>query len=208
MRSSNNRIRANEDLSQLLKEVRSCTLCQDLPLGPKPILQMSSEAKVLIVGQAPGRITHGKGIPFDDPSGDRLRNWMGVDRETFYDATKIAMLPMGFCYPGTGNGGDLPPRKECANQWREQLLGRLENIEFTLIIGRYAIDWHLGEKKAKTLRETVLNWRADWPERLPMPHPSPRNLGWLKKNDWFSNEVLPALKKRIAELLEDNTNKT
>ena len=188
-------------LDTLLSSVRSCEHCQDLPLGPKPILQGSSTAKILIAGQAPGRITHGKGVPFDDPSGERLRSWMGIDRETFYNASKIAIVPMAFCYPGTGKGGDLPPPKVCAEKWREKILAQFVNIEMTLVIGRYSIDWHLGKQQGKTLAETVSNWQSFWPDIVPMPHPSPRNIRWLQKNNWFSEDVLPALKQRIQSLL-------
>ncbi len=190
-----------DDWRSILTSVRSCTLCSKLPLGPNPILQLNPGARILIAGQAPGKITHAKGIPFDDPSGNRLRQWMGIDRDVFYDASKIAILPMGFCYPGTGKGGDLPPRKECADQWREQLLAMLPNVELTLVIGRYAMDWHLGNKQANTLTNTVADWRSFWPGILPMPHPSPRNVRWLKNNAWFESDVLPMLKQRIAALL-------
>lgn len=186
----------------LLKSVRACTLCEGLPLGPKPILQGSPQSKILIVGQAPGRITHAKGIPFDDPSGVRLRDWMGIDSETFYDESQIAILPMGFCYPGTGTGGDLPPRPECAVAWRDQLLAKLKGVELTLIIGKYAMDWHLGSDQGRTLTATVENWEHYLPEVLPMPHPSPRNMRWMSKNAWFAVEVLPVLKQRIADLLD------
>jgi len=193
---------ADGELKLLLSSVRACTLCQDLPLGPNPIFQLNSEAKILIVGQAPGKITHAKNIPFDDPSGKRLREWMGIDREVFYDESKVAILPMAFCYPGTGEGGDLPPRKECSEKWRELLLARLVNVELTLVIGRYAMEWHLPNNQAATLTETVLSWQDYWPLQVPMPHPSPRNARWLKNNDWFSIELLPVLKERIAVLLD------
>jgi len=182
--------------------VRSCTLCEPLPLGAKPIIQLNPEARILIAGQAPGRITHEKGIPFDDPSGNRLRAWMGVDREIFYDAEKIAIVPMGFCFPGAGKGGDLAPRTECAERWRQELLAMLTNIELTLVIGRYAMDWHLGSPAmGKTLTHTVQNWQEFWPDVLPMPHPSPRNQRWLKNNPWFESDILPKLKSRVASLI-------
>lgn len=190
-----------ESASQLLQQVRTCTSCANLPLGPKPILQFSSEAKILIAGQAPGRITHQKGIPFDDPSGDRLRDWMGINREVFYNESKIAIVPMAFCYPGTGSNGDLPPPAICSEQWRTQLLSHLPNIALTLVIGQYALNWHLGTQQHKTLTNTVKNWERYWPEVLPMPHPSPRNNLWLKKNPWFQAEVLPLLKQRVMYLL-------
>jgi uracil-DNA glycosylase len=184
-----------------LAEVRSCTLCTDLALGPQPILQLGPGARILIAGQAPGRKTHHKGVPFDDPSGDRLREWLGVDRDTFYDESAIAIVPMAFCYPGTGKGGDLPPPPRCAQRWRSELLALLPKIELTLVIGKYALDWHLGDAQGKTVTETVRDWGDHWPGVLPMPHPSPRNNRWLKTNPWFETEVLPALRARVADLL-------
>ena len=189
------------DISSVLSAVRACTLCENLALGPNPILQLNPEARILIAGQAPGRKTHQKSIPFDDPSGDRLRDWMGIDRNTFYNESAIAILPMAFCYPGTGKSGDLPPPIQCAEQWRVQLLSFLPNIELTLVIGQYALDWHLGNHQAKNLTETVRRWEDYWPELLPMPHPSPRNNRWLKNNSWFSKDVLPKLKERVISLL-------
>jgi uracil-DNA glycosylase len=181
---------------------RACTICKAyLPLGPRPVFQIAPTARILIVGQAPGRRVHETGITFNDPSGDRLRTWMGIDREAFYDAARIAILPMGFCYPGTGKSGDLPPRRECAAQWRRPLLGFLPNIALTLVIGRYAHDWHLGDRQKASLTETVKNWKAYWPDILALPHPSPRNNIWLRRNPWFEEEVLPELKKRINKLL-------
>jgi uracil-DNA glycosylase len=195
------RVRDSEDLASLMRRVRSCTICKGLPLGPKPILQADGRARILVVGQAPGRITHGKGLPFDDVSGERLRTWLGVDRETFYDPERFAMLPMGFCYPGTGQGGDLPPRPECAANWRQPLLDRLTDIRLTLLIGQYAHAWHLGERCGRTLGETVANWEAFWPELLPMPHPSPRNNRWLRDNPFFEADVIPVLQSRVQGLI-------
>jgi len=170
-----------------------------LPLGPRPIVQLSPASRILVVGQAPGRRVHETGLPFNDPSGDRLRQWMGITRETFYDDQKLAILPMGFCYPGTGKSGDLPPRPECAPAWRKALLDRLPNIGLTLVIGQYAHAWHIpGSKKSVT--ENVRNWRHYWPELLPMPHPSPRNNLWLRRNPWFEAEVIPELQTRVARL--------
>jgi uracil-DNA glycosylase len=189
------------DVSSVLNSVRACELCSDLALGPKPILQLDPKAKILIAGQAPGRKTHHKGIPFDDPSGERLRDWMGIDSDVFYDASAIAILPMAFCYPGTGKSGDLPPPIQCAETWRAQLLKLLPNIELTLVIGQYALDWHLGKTQHRTLTETVTHWPDYWPSLLPMPHPSPRNNRWLKNNPWFATDVLPELKTRVASLL-------
>ncbi len=187
--------------STLLEDVRACTICTDLPLGPRPILQVSPTAKLLIVGQAPGQITHRKGIPFDDPSGNRLRDWLGVDRDTFYDASKMAILPMGFCFPGTGKGGDLPPRVECAPAWRDSILETLHSVELTLIIGRYAIDWHLPDYSGHTVTSAAQNWTKVWPEKLILPHPSPRNNRWLKLNRWFEDDVIPVLQKRVKQIL-------
>lgn len=192
---------ASESLPALLQRVRRCTICDGLPLGPRPILQAGAAAKILIVGQAPGRITHARGQPFDDVSGDRLRDWLGVDRATFYDPDLFAILPMGFCYPGKGRGGDLPPRPECAPAWRQPLLARLPAIELTLAIGQYAHRWHLGDACGRTLQETVRNWAVFWPDILPMPHPSPRNNRWLKMNPFFEAEVLPALRARVRALV-------
>ena len=185
---------------ELLSDIRACTICPNLPLGPRPLVQFHPNAKLLIVGQAPGRKTHIKGIPFDDPSGDRLRAWLGITRETFYDPQKIAILPMGFCYPGTGAGGDLPPRAECAAAWRQPILDRLNSIKLTLIIGRYALDWHLKECAKLSVTEIVKNWREYWPSKLVLPHPSPRNNRWLKQNPWFETDIIPELQDR-ARLL-------
>ncbi len=187
--------------THLLKDIRNCSICDGLPLGPRPIVQFSPSAKLLIVGQAPGRITHNKGVPFDDPSGDRLRIWLGIDRETFYDARSVAIVPMGFCFPGTGKGGDLPPRVECAPAWRDRILETLAHVELTLIIGRYAIDWHRPEMRHLSVTEAVRSWESVWPEQLILPHPSPRNNRWLKQNPWFEGNVIPTLRTRIAELL-------
>ena len=193
------------DFIKLIDQVRHCTLCAEhLPHGVRPVVQIHPNAKILIAGQAPGRKVHESGIPFDDASGDRLRDWMGIDKETFYNPEKIAILPMGFCYPGTGKSGDLPPRRECAVAWREKLIQQLPQLELILAIGQYAQAYHLAEKK-KTLTETVLNWQdylvADGPAILPLPHPSPRNNIWLKRNGWFEKEVIPELKQRVYSLL-------
>lgn len=188
-------------LQSLLSETRHCALCSDLPLGPKPLLQASSTATILIAGQAPGRRTHESGIPFDDVSGDRLRTWLGIDRDTFYDARRIAILPMGFCYPGTGKSGDLPPRKECAPAWREQLLQKMPTVKLTILIGMHAHRWHLGDRGGRTLTENVANWEQFWPDAIPLPHPSPRNALWLKKNPYVEEALLPKLRRRIKQLL-------
>jgi uracil-DNA glycosylase len=187
---------------QLLREVRACTLCtQHLPLGPRPVLQLHPAATILIAGQAPGRKVHASGVPFQDASGDRLRDWMGIDAVTFYDAKRIALLPMGFCYPGTGASGDLPPRPECALAWRAKLMAALANVKLTLVIGQYALAWHLGDRQKGTLTETVQAWRQYGPDHLPLPHPSPRNNIWLRRNPWFADEVVPRLRRRVRALM-------
>jgi uracil-DNA glycosylase len=191
-----------ESLNGLVTEVRACTICEPhLPNGVRPVLQVNSDAKILIAGQAPGRRVHATGIPFDDPSGDRLRDWMGVTREQFYNPQLLAIVPMGFCYPGTGNSGDLPPRPECAATWRARLLRQLPRIETTLVIGKYAHDYHFG-KSNLTVTRLVENWQQHWPRRLPLPHPSPRNNIWLKKNPWFETKVVPVIRARITHLLK------
>ena len=191
----------DSDFEQLMASVRRCSLCQDLPLGPAPLLQASSAARILIAGQAPGRKTHARGIPFDDASGERLRDWLGVTREQFYDPALFAILPMGFCYPGTGASGDLPPRPECAATWRAPLLSQLPNLELEILIGGYAIEWHLGRSR-QTLTERVRDWAAHWPQKIALPHPSPRNNIWLKRNGWFEAEIVPVLRERVATLLD------
>ena len=195
----------NSDAIALCNEVRACTLCAaHLPLGPRPVFQVDPKAHILIAGQAPGTRVHETGIPFNDPSGDRLRLWLGVTREEFYDATKFAILPMGFCYPGRGASGDLPPRPECALKWRKPMLAMMPRIGLTLAIGQYAIDWHLAGRQKLTLTETVLNWKAYWPNVIPLPHPSPRNNIWLKKNAWFEADVVPELRKRVKAVLSNH----
>lgn len=191
------------DFEALLQEIQGCTQCAaHLPNPPRPVFQAHPAARILVVGQAPGRRVHETGLPFNDPSGDRLRDWMGVDRDTFYDATRIALVPMGFCYPGTGKGGDLPPRPECASSWRERLLTALPNIEFTLLVGSYAIAWHLYPgKRPPPVAETVSHWRDWWPQLVPMPHPSPRNNRWLRQRPWFEKEVTPAVRARVKSLV-------
>lgn len=193
---------AQAEIEDLLGQVRDCRICPDLPLGPRPILQIDPKARILIVGQAPGRITHEKGIPFDDPSGNRLRDWMGIGRDLFYDATQVAILPMGFCFPGTGKGGDFPPRRECEPAWRQRLLAQIPNIELTIVIGKYALDWHLPEQSKASVTETVMGWRASWPLVVPLPHPSPRNNRWLKANPWFAQDVVPKLQMRVRQIVK------
>ena len=188
-------------LATLLTEVRACTLCAaHLPLGPRPVVQIHASARILVAGQAPGRKVHASGIPFDDASGERLRDWLGVTRETFYDPKQFAILPMGFCYPGTGTSGDLPPRPECAPAWRQELLSHVPKLELSLLIGQYAQAYHLPGAKT-SLTELVHGWREHWPKVVPLPHPSPRNNIWLKRNPWFGDQLLPVLRKRVAQVL-------
>jgi uracil-DNA glycosylase len=188
--------------TSLINDVRACTLCAEhLPLGPRPVFQVHESARILIAGQAPGKRVHETGIPFNDPSGDRLRAWLGISRETFYDPRQVAILPMGFCFPGTGQSGDLPPRPECALAWRAALLSYLKNLQFTLVLGQYAQAYHLPNERA-SLTETVRAWRKSWPDIVPLPHPSPRNNLWLKRNPWFEEELIPALRARVSEVLE------
>ncbi len=189
---------------KLIQDVRLCRHCEaHLPLGPKPIVHLGPKARILIIGQAPGRRVHQTGVPWNDPSGDKLREWMGIDRNVFYDASKIAIMPMGFCYPGTGPSGDLPPREECAPLWHEKILSFLNQIKMTLLIGQYSQKYYLFRNgKASALTETVKNWKKFRPQYLPLPHPSPRNRFWLKKNPWFEKEVVPFLRRQVSQILK------
>lgn len=188
-------------LDGLLFAVRKCRACEPhLPLGPRPVLQVGDSARILIVGQAPGTRAHASGIPWDDPSGERLRTWMGINAARFYDASKIAIIPMGYCYPGRGNGGDLPPRRECASLWLDHLLAKLPQVEMTLLVGLHAQRHFLGSRRKQSLTETVKAWREFAPEYLPLPHPSARNTPWFQRNPWFEDEVLPMLRERIQSL--------
>ena len=190
------------NLDRLLAEIRACRICEaDLPLGPRPILQAGSGARLLIVGQAPGTRVHATGIPFNDPSGDRLRTWLGVDREVFYDRERIALVPAGFCYPGKGSGGDLPPRPECAPAWQAKVRRHLPRVGLTLLVGQYAQTHYLGGRCKETLAATARAHEAYLPRFWPIPHPSPRNLLWLKRNPWFEIDVVPALQARVRRLL-------
>ncbi|WP_323005110.1 uracil-DNA glycosylase family protein [Pseudorhodobacter sp.] len=186
-------------MEKLLANIRACRICEGLPLGPRPLVQANASARILIAGQAPGRLAHAKGIPFDDASGNRLRDWLGLDRAQFYCAQKVAIAPMGFCFPGAGKSGDLPPRAECAPQWRAQLLAAMPALELVLIIGRYAVAWHLPQMKGLPLAELVRDKVA--PHAQVLPHPSPRNNRWLKQNPWFEARILPQLRSRIAEVM-------
>ncbi len=192
-----------DDLGALIGRIRACRLCAPhLPHDPRPVLRASSTARLCIAGQAPGTRVHRSGLPFNDPSGDRLRRWMGIDRDQFYDTGRVAIVPMGFCFPGLDDkGGDLPPRKECAREWRAALFALMPRIELTLLVGRYAQNWHLQKRTHATLTATVAAWRDYLPDYLPLPHPSWRNNAWLKKNPWFEEEVLPELRRRVAELV-------
>lgn len=189
-------------LPRLLTEIRACQACADvLPLGPRPVLQASASSRLLIVGQAPGAKVHASGIPWDDASGTRLRSWLGIDSDVFYDAARVALVPMGFCYPGRGGGGDNPPRPECAALWHTRLFALLPNVQLTLLVGQYAQRYGLGERRKATLTETVEAWREYEPAIVPLPHPSPRNQGWFKHHPWFEQDVLPALRERVAAAL-------
>jgi uracil-DNA glycosylase len=169
------------------------------------VLQAHPAARILIASQAPGRRVHASGVPFDDPSGERLRAWLGLSREEFYDVRRVAILPMGFCFPGSGRSGDLPPRPECAPAWRQPLLDGLDRVRLTLVIGRYAQDWHLGGGGSVT--DAVLGWSRHWPDVVPLPHPSPRNKVWLLRNPWFEAELLPSLRKRVRSVLTSASNR-
>jgi uracil-DNA glycosylase len=190
-------------LEALTAEIRTCTICaRHLPLGPRPVLRGRVSARLLILSQAPGTRVHMTGISFNDRSGDRLREWLDVSRQTFYDESRIAIAPMGFCYPGRdAKGGDLPPRPECAPKWLPSLIGHLPNLELTLLVGSYAIDYFLRGRTRPSMTETVRAWREYLPRYLPLPHPSWRNTGWLKRNSWFAEELLPELRKRARTLL-------
>lgn len=201
-------------LDRLVADIRACRLCRDEPSGrplphaPRPVLQASATARLLIAGQAPGTRVHASGRPFTDPSGDRLRQWLGIGPDVFYDAARVAIVPMGFCFPGLdAHGGDLPPRRECAPRWRARVMGSLPAVELVLAVGRYAQAWHLGPRAGATLADTVRDWReahaATWPRVLPLPHPSWRNNAWLKRNPWFEADLLPVLRREVASLVAE-----
>ena len=189
-------------LGALLAEIRACRFCEaSLPFGPRPVVRAATGARLLIVGQAPGRKVHESGIPWNDPSGDLLRAWLGIGREGFYDESLIAIVPAGFCYPGKGAGGDLPPRPECAPLWHPRVRALMPDIRLTLLIGQYAHAYYLGDRRKATLAETVRARSEYAPGFLPLPHPSPRNRRWLRNNDWFDREVVPELRARVREAL-------
>jgi uracil-DNA glycosylase len=189
-------------LDSLLAAVRACRACEaHLPLGPRPVLRAAATARILIVGQAPGARVHSTGVPWDDPSGERLRDWMDVSSDVFYDESRIAIIPMGYCYPGRGKGGDLPPRPECAQLWLEQLLAKLSMIELTLLIGQHAQRHFLGKRRKASLAETTKAWADYYPTYIPLPHPSPRNTPWLQRHSEFEQHLLPGLRRRVQALL-------
>jgi len=193
----------DDTLDGLLAEVRVCTLCAEhLPFGPRPVLRAAASARLMIVGQAPGTKVHESGIPWNDPSGDRLRDWLAIDRKRFYDPTRIAIVPMGFCYPGRDkNGGDRPPRPECAPAWHERLWAQLPNIELVILAGAYAQRHYLGTNAGRTVSETVSAWRDHLPRYLPLPHPSWRTRAWVARNPWFETDLVPHLRRTVADLL-------
>ncbi|MEJ7669715.1 MAG: uracil-DNA glycosylase family protein [Casimicrobiaceae bacterium] len=189
-------------LDALLSAVRGCRVCErHLPLGPRPVLRAAETARILVVGQAPGLHVHTSGIPWDDLSGKRLRAWMGVDKDVFYDESRIAIIPIGYCYPGRGNGGDKPPRRECAELWLDRLLAKLPRLALTLLIGHHAQRQFLGRRRKRSLAETARAWPEYSPQYLPLPHPSPRNQPWFKRHGWFEQQLIPVLRSRIELLL-------
>ena len=190
-----------DTLDTLLARIDRCRLCaSSMPHTPRPVLRAHADARLLVVGQAPGRKVHESGVPWDDASGRRLREWMGIDSDTFYDASRVAIVPMGFCYPGKAGSGDAPPRPECRATWHPQLLPLLPNVELTLLIGQYAQAHFLGRRRKGSLTATMRAWREYLPTHLPLPHPSPRNVAWFKANPWFEGEVLPTLRERVGGL--------
>lgn len=187
-------------MESLLNEIRACQVCKDsLPHSPRPIISASENSKIVVIGQAPGAKVHESGVPWDDASGRRLRSWMGLSDEQFYNPELVALLPMGFCYPGKGASGDLPPRPECAPLWHQPVLNSLSNPELILLVGSYAQNYYLSERSQNTLTETVMNFREYLPEYFPLPHPSPRNNIWLRNNPWFEKNVLPELRMRVSD---------
>jgi len=188
-------------LAAVSREARACDLCaQTLPFKPRPVFRVGRGARLLIVGQAPGRRVHESGLPWNDPSGDVLRGWLAMERAAFYDTARIAIVPMGLCYPGTVDGADLPPCRECAPAWQPRFRAALPEVRLTLLVGIYAQSYYLGTRRKSTLTETVRSYRQYLPEFFPLPHPSWRNLGWQKRNPWFSKNVIPALRRRVKAL--------
>lgn len=187
----------------MVKKISGCTVCvPNLELGPRPIFSADEESKIVIIGQAPGRIVHKNGIPWNDKSGENLRKWMDVNEAIFYNPQEIALIPMGFCYPGKAKSGDLAPRKECAPLWHNTLLGRMKNVKLILLVGKYAQDYYLEEKAKSTLTDTVRNYKEYLPDYMVLPHPSPRNNIWQAKNEWFKQELIPELQQIIKEIIE------
>ena len=195
-------LKSHRTLEGLLTAVRACRACEGhLPLGPRPVIQVGAMAQILVVGQAPGAKVHVSGVPWDDKSGERLRDWMGIDSGTFYDKTQIAILPMGYCYPGRGVSGDLPPRRECADLWLDRLLAELPKIKLTLLLGQYAQTHFLRGKGHASVTATTRDWRLHAPGIIPLPHPSPRNVAWFMANPWFDDELLPVLRRSVSKLV-------
>ncbi len=202
---------ASKRISDLKRDITGCRICVEAPLGkqlphePRPVAILSSSARLAICGQAPGTRVHASGVPFTDPSGDRLRNWMGIDSDVFYDSSRLSIIPMGFCFPGLdAKGSDLPPRRECANRWHGEIFEAMPQIELILAVGLYAQKWHLGDLAHKTLSDTVADWqtilaKTSKPAILPLPHPSWRNNSWIKKRPWFSSELLPELRRLVTK---------
>jgi len=189
-------------LQSLKKEISKCEICKDaFDHSPRPVLSFDLKSKIVIIGQAPGSIVHKSGIPWDDKSGDNLRNWLGIDKSIFYNEKNIAIIPMGFCYPGKGKTGDLPPRKECAPTWHKIILDVLQEVKLTLLIGKYAQDYYLGENAKRTLTKTVKNYNEYLPNYFVLPHPSPRNNIWMKKNEWFKKDVIPVLRRVTKRII-------
>lgn len=189
-------------MKQLLAEIKNCTHCvEHLPLGANPVMSAHPSSKIVIIGQAPGTKVHASGIPWNDPSGVQLRKWLNVDEDTFYNPEHFAIIPMGFCYPGKGSSGDLPPRPECAPLWHQRLLSGMKKVKLTLLIGQYAQQAYLGERVQRNLTETVKHHADYFPEYLPLPHPSPRNRFWMAKNEWFKSDVIPILQQEVKRHL-------
>ena len=193
----------SDDFDRLLAEIRACRVCAaHLPLGPRPIVRGRPSARLLVISQAPGIRVHETGLSFDDRSGERLRDWLGIDRETFYDETRVAIMGVGFCYPGrAGNGGDLPPRPECAPLWHARLLAVLPAVELTLLVGSHAVAYYLPATRKSSMTAAIRHWREFLPEVFVLPHPSWRTTLWLRDNPWFESEVLPALRERVGDVL-------
>ncbi|WP_289060489.1 uracil-DNA glycosylase family protein [uncultured Zobellia sp.] len=191
-------------MQKLLSEIRACEVCSEhLPLGPRPIVAAHPNSKIVIIGQAPGTKVHETGVPWDDPSGRQLRKWLGVTDTEFYDETKFALIPMGLCYPGKGKSGDLPPRPECAPLWHQALFDQMPNLQLIIVIGIYAQGYYMKDEKKKNLTETVKAYHSYLPQYFPLPHPSPRNRFWLKKNPWFEVDVVPDLQKRVEVIFKN-----